>query len=606
MSCGGTWRPRPAACGCVRTIDVAVIGAFAYVLHIGGGTNHPPDDGVDGDRDGAPGDATANVQFQDVQNEIDVLALPDLRLLHRYTSDTICCRDFRDVDPDRPEAGSVLPPADAWPASRAAFLPPRETWIVAGAMPERAVPITRPDGRPALAVVFGGSGEVQTFDVDPASGALTPRETAASGLHPTGFGPMDAVAIDGGSRLIVVDRLGETLTALDVHDPPVRDPQREVVGDASAGAFPATDAELGETFNTMTALFTVDGDQTCVHCHRDGAPIGKAISMPLLATPEWGLRLVMSYRGGFDGRPWFLEAGMDEENFFPVINEFARKENFCCEQTDTRVWSRYPTRDACTADPSLEGCGHVLDCVADPPAECATRTYGAAAPTRDRHFREAAMRGLGRDRTFGDALYRERVGPGGMIEREPLPLGFDGITRALGLFLLSAPRLPPNPNAAWPTAEARLGEVLYHSAATGCASCHPLPVGATARATLRTSAEGPISMPYVVTPVLHPVTGADVDRITAGFLQTFPDAEQTDVGLRVGVSTVRGAWDRARFLHHGRARSVREVLSTPGHPVLDEGERGFNERFGQPDTHGGTSALSPEELDALVRFVETL
>jgi len=98
----------------------------------------------------------------------------------------------------------------------------------------------------------------------------------------------------------------------------------------------------------------------------------------------------------------------------------------------------------------------------------------------------------------------------------------------------------------------------------------------------------------------------DADRVNPAFLGTFPDAVQDGVGLRVGVPSLRGSWDRARFFHHGLARSLREPLATPGHPGLAPGERGFNERDGQPDVHGSTSGLSPRELDALVAFVETL
>lgn len=586
-------------------IDAVPVGGFVYVLHTGQGTQHPPDDGFDGDGDGHPGDGTANVGFQDLQNEIDVLDARDLTLLHRYTSDTLCCRDYRDVDPDRPESGLELAPVDVWPPERVAFLPPREAWIVAGAMPERAVPFTRADGRDALAVVFGGSSEVQTFDVDAETGALTPRERAPA-LHPTGFGAVDALFQESARRLVVVERLGEALTVVDLDGPPAAEPERVIVGDVRGGAFPATDAELGEAFNTLTAAFGIDGDQTCVHCHRDGSPVGKPVSMPLLVAPEWGVRNVMAYRGAYDTRPWFVEAAMDEDNFFPVINELARRENFCCEQTDPRVWSRYPSRAECEAEPARAGCAHVLDCVADPPPECAARPYGGAELTRDRHFRAAALRVFGRSESFGDALYSERVGSGGQIERRPIPLGFDGITRALGLFLLADARLLPNPNAAVVDARQRVGAALFASARTGCASCHPLPIGATAFSTVVTDAPGPIRFPYVVSPVRHPLTGADVDRVNVGFLGTFPDARQTDAGLRVGSTSLRGLWDRVRFYHHGQARTLREAIAAPGHPALREGERGFNERDGQPDTHGSTSALSGDELDALTAFLESL
>jgi len=587
-------------------LDAIAAHGYVFVLHTGYGAGHPPDEGFDGDHDGLPGDQTANVTFQDVQNEIDVLSFPGLELLHRYTSDTICCKDYRDVDPDRPEAGLELDPVDAWPPERAPFMPPRETWIVAGALPERAVAIERTGGSPALAIVFSGDSTVQTFDVDAATGALAPRETADTGLYGTGFGAADALAMDGGRRLLVVDRLSETLSEIDLTGAPGAPVRTAVVGDVSGGEFPATDAELGEAFNFVTAAFTVDGDQTCAHCHRDGTPIAKPVSMPLLETPVWGVRLVMSYRGAYDTRPWFVEAAMDEQNFFPVINEFARKENFCCEQSDPRVWRAYPRWDDCSADPEQEGCNHVLNCLEDPPPECAARGYGGDLLTRDRHFRAAARDVLGREESFGDGLFAERVGADGSIERRPIALSFDGITRALGLFLLSRPRLLPNPNAALSSSTVDHGRRIFTSSEAGCATCHPLPVTATAMPTSTTEAPGPLTFPYVVTPNREPTTGLDVDRANPAFLGTFPLARQTDAGLRVGVPSLRGIWDRSRFLHHGAARSMREALATPGHPILRDSERGFNERDGQPNTHGGTSHLSVVELEALIAFVETL
>ena len=214
-----------------------------------------------------------------------------------------------------------------------------------------------------------------------------------------------------------------------------------------------------------------------------------------------------------------------------------------------------------------------------------------------------ARRVLGRDTTFGDVLYTEHVALDGSVERRPVPLGFAGITSSLGVFLRARSRLLPNPNAALSSGQIRLGAVIYGSSQAGCAGCHPLPTGAIAVAA---PISVPIAMPFVTSPLRHPETGVDVDRITPGFLGTFPRARQDATGLQIGVTSVRGAWDRARFLHAGTARSVREVLATPGHPGLEPGEIGRNERDGFPDTHGGTSHLDAEELAALVAFVETL
>jgi hypothetical protein len=312
----------------------------------------------------------------------------------------------------------------------------------------------------------------------------------------------------------------------------------------------------------------------------------------------------MAYRGAADTRPWFFESAMTESNFFPVINEFARKENFCCEQLDALVWSKYPSFDACSAEPTKEGCAHVLDCEAHPPPECATRSYGSPHATRNEHFLAGARALLGRDRTFGDALYQEIVADDGTSTKTGIPLDFDGVTRSLGLFLLQRPRLLPNPNAALDLASARRGRAIFESPSVGCASCHPLPL-TTVTADFDPFGV-PLRFPPLVTPRRSPA-GADVDRVTPGFLQTFNTAQQDDGGIRFGVPQLRGIWDRApRFLHDGRARSLREALATPGHPALLPGETGYDETDGVLDTHGATSALDARELESLISFLETL
>ena len=98
---------------------------------------------------------------------------------------------------------------------------------------------------------------------------------------------------------------------------------------------------------------------------------------------------------------------------------------------------------------------------------------------------------------------------------------------------------------------------------------------------------------------------------------------------------LRGIFDRPPvFLHHARARSLREVLCTPQHPALrryrypvyqgdeevrpERREVGFNETTGRLpdgplnpedqviDTHGGTSHLTPRQIEDLMNFMLSL
>ncbi|MCC7381531.1 MAG: YncE family protein [Deltaproteobacteria bacterium] len=574
---------------------LAAWGRWLFISDIGSGMGSLASAGRDLNFDGHPGDGTANVIFQDLQNEIAVVDAETFELVHRYTSDTICCADYRDVDPDRPDRGLLLPAPDTWPPEVVEFLAPKSTWIVAGALPEAMVVV---DG--VLWVAFAGSNEVQSFTIG-ADGSLSPNQVTGA-LFRTGYNPKAIAAARG--RVVTVDRLGEGLTVIDP-EAGVGQERRVVVGDTSGGPFPSTDAEIGEAINEMTAIFTIDGDQTCVHCHRENGAISRPIVMPLQIDRPWGARNVMAQRGLFDTRPWFFEQAMDQTNFFPVLNELARRENYCCERLDPTVWSKYPTAEACTQDPALAGCQHVLHCNESPPPECLERPYAKIPFLRRADFiRDAAQRLFGRDTTFGDVLFT--AGDGGA--RTPLPLDFEGITRAVGLFMLRTPRLLPNPNRWLDLPTAARGKTLFQDAAVGCGLCHPLPRTTTAD---EPSYFSPFDMPLGFPPVISPSrspAGTDATRVTPGFIATFPRTKQGEEGLHVGATPLRGIWDRpgTSLYHDGRARSLREALATPGHPVLAPGETGSNERNGVFDTHGGTSHLDKYQFEDLLNFLHTL
>ena len=411
-------------------------------------------------------------------------------------------------------------------------------------------------------MAYQASSEVEAFDVDPALGTLRPVTPRTA----VGFAPGAAACV--GTGVAVVASLAETLET-------VRSPgaaaEALVVGDVAGGRFPATDAEIGEMLNVATAPFTVDGDQSCVMCHREFGGIEKPFSMPLLRHPE-GTRMTMQHRGLADTRPWFFETAMDENNFFPVLNEFARVENFCC--TDPSLWSAEHPAPA--------------DCETSPPPVCATRPWPRSLPTRNAFYMAQAQRVLGRTRTFGDAF--------------DAPLNFQGLTRALGLSLLLRSRLLPNPNPRESTS-VRRGEGLFFSQDTGCANCHPPPGFAL-------SSNDSLSQAPRFLPVISPLRAADgrnLDLVSDGFRGTFPDTHQDATAIQFGATSLRNIWAHShRFLHDGRARSLREVLVPPGHPALLPGERGFNEVDGIPNTHGATSQLSPGQIEDLTAFLLSL
>jgi cytochrome c peroxidase len=100
------------------------------------------------------------------------------------------------------------------------------------------------------------------------------------------------------------------------------------------------------------------------------------------------------------------------------------------------------------------------------------------------------------------------------------------------------------------------GKAIFESPRTGCFRCHPPPL--------------------------------------------FTDLKAYDVGTHAETDyrretvfdtpTLREAWRTGPYLHHGKATTLREVLT-----VFNEGDR-----------HGGTSHLSAADLDALVAYLESL
>jgi DNA-binding beta-propeller fold protein YncE len=102
--------------------------------------------------------------------------------------------------------------------------------------------------------------------------------------------------------------------------------------------------------------------------------------------------------------------------------------------------------------------------------------------------------------------------------------------------------------------KAARGKILFESQKTGCAACHPAPLFTDLR--------------------MHDVgTAADFD--TNG---------------RFDTPALVELWRTAPYLHHGKAVSLREVLTT----------------FNPDDRHGRTASLFGEDLDALIEYLLSL
>src|SRR4029079_893982 len=104
---------------------------------------------------------------------------------------------------------------------------------------------------------------------------------------------------------------------------------------------------------------------------------------------------------------------------------------------------------------------------------------------------------------------------------------------------------------------------VFQSAATGCATCHAGPFYSDSRP----------QRPFRV----HDVgTGKD-------------DPSEKN-GPKYDTPTLLGVYRTAPYLHHGKARTLHEVLTT----------------CNKEDRHGKTSHLKPNEVDDLVEFLKAL
>lgn len=238
---------------------------------------------------------------------------------------------------------------------------------------------------------------------------------------------------------------------------------------------------------------------------------------------------------------------------------------------------------------------------------------------RDAMFKRESMRYFGKAFTFLDAQ------------------------RFAGEWQINEPRLLPNPFDQKSQSVAR-GKVLYEDPQVGCVSCHPAPHFAKkdfadnvqqAFAPLVTLSARDGSSTLVGMYRLDKINGLRRDLEP----RSLDRAEEvqghfTSFGLR-------GIWDRPpTFLHNAMARTLHEVVATPGHPGLrpykyepliggvperpGHKEVGFNmtwlfaERSDQVklhmkagarlgfDTHGGTSHLRAQQVDDLVNFMEAI
>jgi len=415
----------------------------------------------------------------------------------------------------------------------------------------------------------------------------------------------------------VANFLGGTLSVID----PERGTSREVIVDPSLEQtpVPATNAERGEIF-AHTALFSSDGDTSCFHCHYldtgDGRPWGvsQVAGQEYLSPTEengqlviGGTMIVPQMRGLFGIQPFFLEGVISAFEPRSMIMEHAPADDFAgpTPQGDyTDIEAHY----------ALRGTNDIQSRM-----DASTEFRASLEERRDEMFRRLSMDYFGKAFTLRD------------------------FQRFVGEWQIHEPRLLPNPFD--PTNRSVLrGRKLFEDPQVGCVSCHPPPHF--------TKKDFPDNPQQAFEPVVMlTVRDGSFTLIGMNRLDSINgirrDLEPWDVGRAEEAQGhfttlgLRGIWDRPPvFLHNGIARTLREVVATPGHPALrrftyepllggvperpGRREVGFNMTFlsrddGPPiklhrrararigfDTHGGSMHLTAQQIDDLVNFLNSI
>lgn len=304
-----------------------------------------------------------------------------------------------------------------------------------------------------------------------------------------------------------------------------------------------TDEEVGLRW-FFTQAYSDDGQKSCGHCHWQSRHDGSQWNVG--ANGIGGVKAVPQNKDLSDNWPeWFEGLNNNMTAYASACNgELVQAE---------RVTAVFP--------------------------QAALTDRLAARETFVRNATAANSAALGRSELSGDAR----------------SIGYEKMAFDQILWTQNETRRLPNPRAQFPTAseatQISRGAQLFSNEVTaggaGCASCHHNGDQLIDGARNDTFQDYNIHEPGVVSETTVDGDGP-FKRLTADYF-FIPGGAPADVGGRQNISSrntrhLRSFWDGVpRWLHHGFAHSVREILLAPDSPLLQPGERGFNFRTVRTD-----------------------
>ncbi|MAG69501.1 MAG: hypothetical protein CL471_04275 [Acidobacteria bacterium] len=518
-------------------------------------------------------DGTAQEKFRDITNDVVVLdpATPSVAAYDatdrftRYTSDSF-------------EAMSGDIKGDV----------PADLMKVVGAFPEQIAQVGD-----RLYITMSGTFQVQEWEIDLSaepSRRLVPGRVFETGFKPVGIAP-------AGDGLIVVDHLGDSVTFIDL----AGGETRRLLLDEDRESFPANDFERGEFF-VQTSVFSVDQDESCVHCHYRDASDGQ----------RWSVSQVMGQSRAGDERTGGSREVPDIRNLF-LETPFFVEGTLSMDEALTMMMEHNPLVDFQGRTPSGDFSGVV-----------ATAEEVERASTSADTIVVATGRGWERDGVrLADLIARRELFFRQTSSRYfGAAYGFRDMQRVIGDYQGGEPRLLPNPIDP-DDSMVRRGRAIFESPEVGCAGCHPAPAF-TDKVTVYN--QNKAFRPLVTAAArdnVHTLISADRLDAIMGFARDWDPTDEGRIEEHEGffvAPSLRGLWARPHaFLHHGRAVGLREVVATPDHPALRPRtlnrrdpdrpagrERGLNELDGLIDTHGTTSHLSVWEFECLLKYLVSI
>ena len=482
---------------------------------------------------------------------------------------------------------------------------PPELQRVPGSFPEWATIIGN-----KLYVSMSGTFEIVEWEInndpDEPSERLVPLRKFDVGFRPVGITATN-------NKLFVANQMSETLTVIDLNANVSS--EEIIVGDLKVPAV-STDAERGDVVVHST-IFSSDGDTSCAHCHYRDTGDGRAWgAAEVVGQNKWGHLTpggtlgIPQIKNIYAIQPYYFEGThILEEGQGADINEPASSIDF-----DRPVWVGDYSQ---LASPVAENQRRLMHEELKERVEVnklGSRWYDLEH-RRNEFFKDQAKKYFGKEYNLAEFYPFLSAWMGD--ENRLLPTPFD----------------KEHPSV-------KRGQQLFNSAQVMCGVCHTAPEFTNKTALLANNDRRAL-------PQLTTMTRRDASYSLASVF-AMETANGDPLGLEhedkgrfedkegsFTTMTLRGIFDRPPvFLHHARARSLREVVLTPNHPAArkyllpvmmgdevvrkNQNETGFNELTERStkgdldkqnriiDSHGGTSHLRPGQIEDLVNFMKVI